>query len=49
MADPEGATRGGVQRGPIGAAVIGQDPLHRDAVAVMERDGASEKPDDETR
>jgi hypothetical protein len=46
VADLEGAVGGGVDRGAVGAAVVGQDPLNGDAVAGVERDGTSEKADD---
>src|ERR1039458_9895701 len=46
VADPEGAAGGSVDRGAVGAAVIGQDPLDGDAVAGVEGDSTSEKADD---
>src|SRR5450755_201350 len=44
MADPESATSDRVQRGAVGAAVVGEQPLDGDAVAGIERDGTPEKP-----
>ena len=46
MADPEGAASGGVDRGAVRAAVVGQDALDGDAMPGVEPDCASEKADD---
>jgi hypothetical protein len=40
MADPEGLTGRGVNRGAVRAAVVGQDSLDRDAMTGVERHGS---------
>src|SRR3954449_1848606 len=45
MADPECAAADRVDRGAVGRAVVGEDPLDVDAVAGVERPGAFEKGD----
>jgi hypothetical protein len=46
MADTQGAAGDRVDRGAVGAAVVGQHLLHGEAVACVERDSTPEEGDD---
>ena len=46
MTDAEGATGDGVDRGAVGPAVVGEQLLHGDAVAGVERDRTPQEGDD---
>ena len=45
VADAEGAAGDGVDRGAVGGAVVGDQPLDGDAVAGVVRDRAAQEPD----